>query len=263
MFSSYAYFSSFSDTMVAHARDLVQRTVLERQLGSGNLAIEIASNDGYLLQHYVVAGVPVLGVEPAANIAAVAREKGIPTEVAFFGAAYAETLARGGRQADVIHANNVLAHVPDLNYFVSGLETLLAPEGVLTIEVPHLVRLIAGTQFDTIYHEHFSCLSLLTARRILAAHGLELFDVDELASHGGSLRAYAQRRSTGRQPASDRVDAFAAVSATSASTRSRATAASGNGCWPPGGRCWTSSGTAAARAAASPAAALRAKGTRC
>jgi len=193
MFSSYAYFSSFSDTMVAHARDLVQRTVLERQLGSGNLAIEIASNDGYLLQHYVAAGVPVLGVEPAANIAAVAREKGIPTEVAFFGAAYAETLARGGRQADVIHANNVLAHVPDLRGFVSGFRALLAPGGVAVVEVPYLKDFLDRCEFDTVYHEHLCYFSLTALHRLYEACGLVITRIERLAIHGGSLRIFAHR----------------------------------------------------------------------
>jgi SAM-dependent methyltransferase len=152
--------------------------------------VEIASNDGYLLQYFVERGIPVLGVEPTANTAAVAIEKGIPTEVRFFGREVAADL-RGEHAADLLIANNVLAHVPDLNDFVAGLATLLAPEGVLTIEFPHLLRLLEQAQFDTIYHEHYSYFSLLTATRALERHGLAIFDVDELPTHGGSLRIYA------------------------------------------------------------------------
>ena len=195
MFSSYAYFSSFSDTMVAHAHVLVQRTVHERQLGGGNLAVEIASNDGYLLQHYVAAGVPVLGIEPAANIAAVARGKGIPTEVAFFGADCATALAENGRRADVLHANNVLAHVPDLRGFVTGLHALLAPGGIAIVEVPYLKDFLDRCEFDTVYHEHLCYFSLTALQRLYEAAGLVITRIERLAIHGGSLRIFAQRAS--------------------------------------------------------------------
>jgi SAM-dependent methyltransferase len=166
--------------------------------------VELASNDGYLLQHVVRRGIPALGVEPAANVAAAARERGIETVVAFFGRDQAARLVADGRRADLLVANNVLAHVPDLNDFVGGIERVLSPEGIVSIEFPHLARLIAGNQFDTIYHEHFSYFSFLTARAVLRAYRLEVFDVEELSTHGGSLRVYAQRRG-GRQPESPRV----------------------------------------------------------
>jgi SAM-dependent methyltransferase len=153
--------------------------------------VELASNDGYLLQHFVARGIPVLGIDPAGNVALAAREKRVPTLVRFFGASAARELARDGRQADLIAANNVLAQVPDLHDFVAGIARLLKPRGVATIEVPHLLRLMERNQFDTIYHEHFSYFSFLTAQRLLARHGLRCFDVEELPTHGGSLRIYA------------------------------------------------------------------------
>ncbi len=200
IFTEYAYFSSYSDSWVAHARDSVASAVDRFGLGADSLVVELASNDGYLLQHVVERGIPALGIEPAANVAAVARERGIETVVEFFGRRLASSLAEEGRRADLLVANNVFAHVPDLNDFTAGMELVLAPRGVVSIEFPHLVRLIEGNQFDTIYHEHFSYFSFLTARAVLAAHGLEVFDVLELPSHGGSLRVYAQRRETGVQP---------------------------------------------------------------
>jgi 2-polyprenyl-3-methyl-5-hydroxy-6-metoxy-1,4-benzoquinol methylase len=210
IFTEYAYFSSYSDSWVAHARDYVETAVERFGLDSSSLVVEVASNDGYLLQHVVERGIPALGVEPAANVARVAQQRGIETVVAFFGRDLADALVTGrGRRADLLAANNVMAHVPDLNDFVGGLEMMLAPEGVVTIEVPHLLRLVEGNQFDTIYHEHFSYFSLLTARTVLAAHGLEVFDVDELRSHGGSLRLYAQRGATGRRPVHSRVEELA------------------------------------------------------
>jgi SAM-dependent methyltransferase len=205
IFSEYAYFSSYSDSWVAHARAYVDEAVERFEIGADNLVMEIASNDGYLLQHVLARGIPALGIEPAANVAAVAQERGIDTIVRFFGRELAAQLVGEGRRADLLAANNVMAHVPDLNDFVGGIAAVLAPRGVATIEVPHLVRLIEGNQFDTIYHEHFSYFSFLSARGVLAAHGLEVFDVDELASHGGSLRLYAQLAATGRQPVADHV----------------------------------------------------------
>ena len=194
IFSEYAYFSSYSDSWVAHARDYVAMAAERFGLGLNSLVMEVASNDGYLLQHVRERGISALGIEPAANVAVAAREKGIETIVEFFGRDLAARLVDAGRQADLLVANNVMAHVPDLNDFVGGMEPVLAPGGVVTIEVPHLMRLVEGNQFDTIYHEHFSYFSFLTASKVLAAHGLEVFDVDELKSHGGSLRVYAQRR---------------------------------------------------------------------
>jgi SAM-dependent methyltransferase len=205
IFTEYAYFSSYSDSWVAHARDYVDAAVERFGLNADSLVVELASNDGYLLQHVVARGIPALGVEPAANVAEAARERGIDTVVEFFGRELADRLVAKGRGADLLVANNVLAHVPDLNDFVAGMERLVAPQGVITIEFPHLARLMAENQFDTIYHEHFSYFSFLTAQTVLRAHRLEVFDVEELATHGGSLRVYAQRRLDGRHPVSTRV----------------------------------------------------------
>jgi SAM-dependent methyltransferase len=205
IFSEYAYFSSYSDSWVAHARAYVEMAVERFGLDANSFVVELASNDGYLLQHVVARGIPALGVEPAANVASAARERGIETVVEFFGRELAGRLAAEVRAADLLVANNVMAHVPDLNDFVGGIEMVLAPDGVATIEVPHLLRLVENNQYDTIYHEHFSYFSLLTARKVLDAHGLELFDVEELKSHGGSLRLYAQRAETGRHAVTSRV----------------------------------------------------------
>lgn len=188
LFRDYLYFSSFSDGMVAHARDLVGRLVRERGLGAQSLAVEVASNDGYLLQWYKTASVPVLGIEPARNVAAVAeRDRGIPTIAEFFDLALAERLAAEGRRADVVHANNVLAHVADLAGFVAGLRTLLAKDGVAIIEVPYLGEMIPRLEFDTIYHEHLCYFSLTALDALFRRHGLRLADVEEIALHGGSL----------------------------------------------------------------------------
>jgi len=191
IFSDYAYFSSFSDSWLAHCEAYAGAMRAQFGLGAGSLVAEVASNDGYLLQYFARAGIPVLGIEPAANVARVAVEKGVPTEVAFFGVQTAERLAAAGKRADLIAANNVLAHVPDINDFVKGFAQLLKPAGVVTVEFPHLANLIAENQFDTIYHEHFSYLSFGVVVRIFAAHGLRVFDVDRIPTHGGSLRVYA------------------------------------------------------------------------
>jgi len=197
LFSDYAYFSSYSDSWVTHARNYCDAVVGRFSLTDRHRIVEIASNDGYLLQHFAARGLPVLGIEPAANVARKAIERGIPTEIRFFGAdAAAEIVARQGR-ADLIVGNNVIAHVPDLNDFVAGLKQLLAADGVITLEFPHLVRLIEHSQFDTIYHEHFSYFSLLTAERVLGSHSLQVFDVEELQTHGGSLRIYVQHDGSG------------------------------------------------------------------
>jgi hypothetical protein len=190
IFDEYVYFSSYSDSWVAHAKRYAEQMVDRFGIDGSSQVVEIASNDGYLLQWFKELGVPVLGVEPARNVAASAEEKGIPTVVRFFGRETAEDLAREGMRGDLVVANNVLAHVPDLNDFVAGLQVVLARDGVATLEFPHLLRLIEETEFDTIYHEHFSYFSLLTAQRVFAAHGLQVFDVDELPTHGGSLRVY-------------------------------------------------------------------------
>ena len=209
IFTEYAYFSSYSDSWVAHARDYVESVVERFGLGADSQVVELASNDGYLLQHLVERGIPALGVEPAANVAEAARERGIETVVEFFGRELASRLVAEGRQADLLVANNVFAHVPDLNDFTAGMQRLLAPQGVITIEFPHLARLIEGNQFDTIYHEHFSYFSFLTAQTVLGAHGLEVFDVDELPTHGGSLRVYAQRSGGAGHSVSARVTELA------------------------------------------------------
>jgi SAM-dependent methyltransferase len=194
IFSDYPYFSSFSDSWLKHSDQYCEKMTARFGLGAQSLAVEVASNDGYLLQYFVQRGVPVLGIEPAANVAAVAVEKGVPTLVRFFGTELAKELAAEGRCADLVLGNNVLAQVPDLNDFVEGLKVLLKPQGVLTLEFPHLLRLIERNEFDTIYHEHFSYFSMLTTGRILESHGLNVFDVEELATHGGSLRVYACRQ---------------------------------------------------------------------
>ena len=192
IFSDYVYFSSYSDSWLAHARRYVDDVSERFGFDDRSLVIEVASNDGYLLQYFRERGVPVLGIEPAGNVAEVARAAGIETIDEFFGAALAERLRNDGRGGDLLVGNNVLAHVPDINDFVGGLKIALAEGGVLTMEFPHLLRLLEQTQFDTIYHEHFSYLSLLSVQRIFAHHGLQIFDVEELTTHGGSLRIYAQ-----------------------------------------------------------------------
>ena len=190
IFSEYAYFSSYADSWVQHMKRYTGMIIERLSLGPKSFVVEIASNDGYLLQHFVAKGIPVLGIEPAANIAKVAVEKGVPTLVEFFGEKLARQLAVQGKQADLIAGANVLAQVPDVNDFVKGIKILLKPRGVVTIEFPHLMRLIEENQFDTIYHEHFSYFSFLTVERIFAAHGIALFDVEEIPTHGGSLRIY-------------------------------------------------------------------------
>jgi hypothetical protein len=192
IFSDYLYFSSYSTSWVEHARKYAERMTARLGLGPDSLVTEVASNDGYLLQHFVAAGVPVLGIEPAGNIADVARGKGIRTEVAFLGAATGADLAERYGRADLVAGNNVFAHVPDIVDFSAGLAALVKSDGLVTLEFPHLLRLIESRQFDTIYHEHYQYLTLLTAGRALATAGLAVVDVDELASHGGSLRVHAR-----------------------------------------------------------------------
>lgn len=195
----YAYFSSYSDSWLAHCKKYTEDMSERFNLGASSQVMEIASNDGYLLQYFVQRGVPALGIEPARNVAAAAEEKGVRTLVKFFGTPLARELVRDGTRPDLLLANNVLAHVPDLNDFVEGMKVVLKPTGVITVEFPHLMRLMDGNQFDTIYHEHFCYYSFLTVERVFAAHGLTIFDVQELPTHGGSLRIFAGH-SDARQP---------------------------------------------------------------
>src|SRR6516165_9217999 len=200
IFSDYAYFSSYSDSRVAHARRYAYAMIDRLRLTSASLVTEVASNDGYLLQHFRAEGIPVLGVEPAANVAEAARAKGITTEVRFLGAETGHEIAQRHGQADLVVANNVFAHVPDIRGFAAGLRALVKDEGTVTLEFPHLLRLIERRQYDTIYHEHFSYLSLLTSTRALATAGLRVVDVEELGTHGGSLRVYARPEDGGGEP---------------------------------------------------------------
>ncbi len=192
IFSDYAYFSSYSDSWVAHAKRYAEAMIDRLGLTAGSLVTEVASNDGYLLQHFLARGIPVLGVEPAANVAEAARSRGIPTEVEFLGPETGQEIGRRHGRADLVAANNVFAHVPDIRGFAAGLRALVKDTGLVTLEFPHLLRLIERRQYDTIYHEHFSYLSLLTSSHALATAGLRVVDVDELSTHGGSLRVYAQ-----------------------------------------------------------------------
>ena len=192
--ADYAYFSSFSDSWLAHMRRYAEMMTKKLNLGPRSLVIEIASNDGYLLKNFVAAGIPVLGIEPSGSVAAAAEKIGVPTIVEFFGERLAKRLHDEGRRPDLICSANVLAHVPDINDFVAGIATLLTGDAIYTVEFPHLLRLIREVQFDTIYHEHYSYLSLLAVEKVFAAKGLRVFDVEELPTHGGSLRVYACRQ---------------------------------------------------------------------
>ena len=204
IFRDYAYFSSYSDSWLDHCRRYTEQMIAQLGLDRTSFVIEVASNDGYLLQYFVKGGVPCLGIEPARNVAEVAMAKGVPTLAEFHGVALATQLAREGKQADLVLGNNVLAQVHDLNDFVAGLKILLKPAGTVTIEFPHLMRLVEENQFDTIYHEHFSYFSWLTAEAVFAAHGLTLFDVEELPTHGGSLRIYARHTEDTTRPLTER-----------------------------------------------------------
>jgi SAM-dependent methyltransferase len=191
IFNEYAYFSSYADSWLQHARNYTDLMVERFKINPRNFVVELASNDGYLLQYFVQKGIPVLGVEPAANIAKTAIDKGVPTIVKFFGEGLALEMTNEGKKADLLIGNNVLAQVPDINDFVKGMKILLKPRGIITMEFPHLMRLMERNQFDTIYHEHFSYFSFTAAEKIFAFHGLKIFDVEELETHGGSLRIYA------------------------------------------------------------------------
>jgi 2-polyprenyl-3-methyl-5-hydroxy-6-metoxy-1,4-benzoquinol methylase len=206
IFSDYAYFSSFSTSWLQHARDYVNMIIPRLGLSESSFVVEIASNDGYLLQNFVERGISVLGIEPARNVAEAAIKKGIPSLIKFFGQPTAVELVKEGRKADLIIGNNVLAHVPNINEFVAGLRDLLKPTGCVTMEFPHLMRLMEENQFDTIYHEHFSYFSFLAVERIFAAHGLVVFDVDELQTHGGSIRIYACHQTDKSKIISQRVN---------------------------------------------------------
>jgi SAM-dependent methyltransferase len=191
IFGDYAYFSSYSQSWLAHCKAYAHAMIKRFKLGPQSKVVEVASNDGYMLQYFLEAEIPVLGIDPAANVAIVAQARGIPTEVAFFGAKTAHRLHTHGEIADLLAAKNVLAHVPDINDFVKGVATLLKPQGVFTVEFPHLLNLIRQVQFDTIYHEHFTYLSLLAIERVFSRNGLRIFDVEEVPTHGGSLRVFA------------------------------------------------------------------------
>jgi SAM-dependent methyltransferase len=205
IFTEYAYFSSYADSWVEHARRYTEAMRSRFAIGPSSLVMEIASNDGYLLQHFVNAAIPVLGIEPAANVAREAVKKGIRTTVKFFGSATSGEIGREYGKADLLLGNNVLAHVPNLNDFVAGMKIALKPQGVITMEFPHLMRLVAENQFDTIYHEHFSYFSFTTVEKVFAAHGITLFDVEELPTHGGSLRIYGRHVEDLSKPVGERV----------------------------------------------------------
>ena len=209
IFTDYAYFSSFSDSWVAHAKRYCDMVIERFALSQSSFVVELASNDGYLLQHFLTSNIPMLGIEPAVNVAKVAIGKGIPTLTEFFNEALATDMAARGQKADLIIGNNVLAQVPDINDFVAGMKTLLKPEGVITLEFPHIEKLIAENQFDTIYHEHFSYFSLLTIEKMARRHGLKVFDVEEIPTHGGSLRVFFSHEDS-KFPREARVDSLLA-----------------------------------------------------
>lgn len=205
IFSDYAYFSSYSQTWLKHSQAYVDKMTSFFKINKKSLVIEIASNDGYLLQYFINKGIPVLGIEPARNIAKIALERGIPTEAVFFGTETAKRLVAQGKYADLLLGNNVLAHVPNLNDFVRGLKILLKPDGIITMEFPHLLRLIESNQFDTIYQEHFSYFSFLTVEKVFSTHNLVIFDVEELPTHGGSLRIFAKHQGDNTKSISEHV----------------------------------------------------------
>ncbi len=208
IFNDYAYFSSYSDTWLKHTKAYADKMASMFSLSGASRVIEIASNDGCLLKNFIDKGIPVLGIEPAANVALVANRSGVPTQAVFFTEATAKRLREEGTAADLLVGNNVLAHVPDINDFVKGLKVILKPQGVITLEFPHLMRLIQGNQFDTIYHEHFSYLSFITVEKILLKHDLVLFDVEELSTHGGSLRIYVKHLFNKSKTVTERVSAL-------------------------------------------------------
>jgi len=204
IFNEYAYFSSYSDSWLRHASNYTEEMIRRFGYNERSFVVELASNDGYLLQYFVKQGIPCLGIEPAVNVAKAAVQKGVPTLTKFFGEQTARELVAEGKYADLMLANNALAQIPDLNSFVKGIKILLAPRGVVTVEFPHLMRLMSDNQFDTIYHEHFSYFSFITTEKIFAAHSLTLFDVEELPTHGGSLRIYARHTEDRSKPVGPR-----------------------------------------------------------
>jgi len=208
IFSEYAYFSSYVGALLKQAKEYADAMEKRFDLGARSKVVEIASNDGYLLQYFLEKGIPVLGVEPAANVAQVAIGKGIPTMIKFFGQQVAQQIARDAGKADLLLGNNVLSQIPDLNDFVAGMKILLKPHGVLTMDFQHLIRMIDGNEFDTIYHEHFSYFSFTTVKKVFEAHGLALFDVEELRTHGGSLRIFGRHSEDSSKPISQRVADF-------------------------------------------------------
>ncbi|HET6333601.1 MAG TPA: class I SAM-dependent methyltransferase [Polyangiales bacterium] len=210
IFSEYAYFSSYSQAWLKHAQEYVAMISERLSLGPKSMVVELASNDGYLLQYFVQRGIPCLGIEPAANVAKVATERGVPTQVSFFHEQTAKEMRDAGTTADLILGNNVLAQVPDLNSFIAGLPVILKQQGTITFEFPHLMKLLDENQFDTIYHEHFSYFSLISLETIFAKHGLKVFDVEELWSHGGSLRIFARHTADQSRPETDRLRALRA-----------------------------------------------------
>jgi SAM-dependent methyltransferase len=211
LFTEYAYFSSYSTSWLRHAADYTEMIVARLGLDADSYVVELASNDGYLLQYFVARGIPCLGIEPAANVARVAIERGVPTEVTFFDEMQAKVMAADGRLADLVVCKNVLAQIPDLNSFVAGIDLILKPGGTVTVEFPHVMRMFDGNQFDTIYHEHFSYFSLLSAESVFARHGMTIFDVEELWTHGGSLRIYARHVEDEARPVTDRLRALRAL----------------------------------------------------
>jgi SAM-dependent methyltransferase len=211
LFTEYAYFSSYSTSWLKHAADYTEMIVARLGLDTDSYVVELASNDGYLLQYFVARGIPCLGIEPAANVARVAIERGVPTEVTFFDELTAKSMAADGRLADLVVCKNVLAQIPDLNSFVAGIALILKPGGTVTVEFPHVMRMLDGNQFDTIYHEHFSYFSLLSAESVFARHGMTIFDVEELWTHGGSLRIYARHDEDEARPVTDRLRALRAL----------------------------------------------------
>ncbi len=219
--ADYAYFSSYSTTWLQHAQQYVAEVVKRFDLGPESCVVEVAANDGYLLQYVKTQGVPCFGIEPTTSTANAARDKDIDIVEEFFGVALAKTLADQGKRADLTVANNVLAHVPDINDFVAGFTHLLKPQGVATFEFPHLMRLVEQTQFDTIYHEHFSYLSLLVVNRIFDRSGLQVFDVEEISTHGGSLRVFAQNKNKGKHKVTKAVETLIAREVATGMTTSR------------------------------------------
>ena len=263
IFSEYAYFSRIriagSNTAACYTERMVERF----DLGPQDQVVELASNDGYLLQHFVAKGIPVLGIEPAANIAEVAVRKGIPTLVKFFGENAGPGVGGRGQKADLLVGNNVLAQVPDLNDFVKGMKILLKPQGIITMEFPHLMRLMAENQFDTIYHEHFSYFSFSTTVKIFAAHGLTVFDVEELPTHGGSLRIYARHTEDHSKPVGERVRELLAREASAGFNGLESYASFGEQVKETKRKLWPSSSTPSVKGNPSPATAHRARATPC